>query len=61
MVSYDKKDVCLPILFDSIRIENYIFSLPHAKISISSCYDWITKYVESLSNEEVEKSNMLID
>ena len=61
-----KKDVCLPILFDTIPIENYIFSLLHAEIGIgnkiiSSFYTWITTYIESLSVEEFEMTNTLID
>ena len=54
------------MLFDSIPIENYILSLLHAKIGIvnkiiNSFYDWITKHVEPLLDEEVELYNMLID
>ena len=54
------------MLFDSIPIENYIFLLLHAEIGIGnkiidSFYSWITKYIEPLSNEEIEMSNNLID
>ena len=54
------------MLFDSIPIENYIFSLLHAEIGIgnqilSSFYNWITKYIEPLSKEEIEMINNLID
>ena len=36
MISMRKKDVCLQILFDTIPIENYIFSLFHAEIGIGN-------------------------
>ena len=54
------------MLFDSIPIENYIFSLLHAEIGIGnkiieSFYRWISKYIEPLSNEEIEMTNNLID
>ena len=54
------------MLFDSIPIENYIFSLLHAEIDIGnkiteSFYRWISKYVEPLSKEEIEMTNNLID
>jgi len=50
----------LPILFDSIPIENYIFSLLHAEIGIGNkIMDlWITKYIEPLSNEKIEMSKI---
>ena len=49
------KGCVLPMLFDSIPIENYIFPLLHAKIgignkTINSFNDWITKHVEPLSD-----------
>ena len=54
------------MLFDSIPIENYIFSLLHAEIYIGNkiihlFYKQITTYVEPLSEEEVDMSDMLID
>ena len=54
------------MIFDSTLIENYNFSLLHTKIGIenkiiNSFYDWITKHIELLSDEEVEMSNELID
>ena len=54
------------MLFDTISIENYIFSLLYAEIGIgnkivSSFYTWITTYIESLSVEEIEMTNTLID
>ena len=60
-----KKECVLPMLFDSIPIENYIF-LCYIRIgignkTINSFHDWITKYVEPLSDKEVEMSNILID
>ena len=49
------KGCVLPMLFDSIPIENYIFPLLYAKIgignkTINSFNDWITKHVEPLSD-----------
>ena len=54
------------MLFDSILIESYILSLLHMEIGvgnkiIDSFYEWITKYVEPLLEEEMKISNMLID
>ena len=51
------------MLFDSIPIENYIFSLLHAAIGIGnkimdSLYSWITKYIEPLTNEKIEMSKI---
>ena len=65
MIPYDQKGCVLPMLFDSIPIENFIFSLLHAEISIgnkiiNSFYGWITKHVEPLLDEEVELSNVTI-
>ena len=66
MISYAKKGCVLPMLFDTIPIENYIFSLLHAEIGIenkiiSSFYTWITTYIEPLPVEEIEMTNKLID
>ena len=65
MVSYDKRGCVLPMLFDSIPIENYIVSLAHAEKGIGNkliilFYDWITKHVEQLSDVEVGMYNVLI-
>ena len=54
------------MLFDTIPIENYIFSLLHAEIGIgnkiiNSFYKWKTTYIEPLSVEEIEMTNTLID
>ena len=54
------------MLFDSVPIENYIFSLIHAKIGIENkiinlFYDSITKHVEKSSDKEAEIFNVLID
>ena len=54
------------MLFDSIPLENYILSLLHAEIDIGnkiidSFYRWISKYIEPLSNEEIEMTSNLID
>ena len=53
------------MLFDSLPIDKYIFSLLQTEICIgnkiiNSFYEWITTYIEPLSEEEVEMSNMLI-
>ena len=52
------------VCFNSNRKLN--FSLLHAEIDIGnkiidSFNSWITKYIELLSNEEIEMSNNLID
>ena len=62
----EEQRINLNMLFDSIPIENYIFSLLHAEIGIgnkiiNSFYRWISKYIEPLSNEEIEMTNNLID
>ena len=54
------------MLFDTIPIENYIFSLLHAEIGIgnkiiSSFYTWLTTNIEPLSGKEIEMTNTLID
>ena len=54
------------MLFDSIQIKNYTFSLLHAERGIGNkiikiLYHLIIIHVEPLSDEEVEISNMLID
>ena len=66
MTPYDKKGCVLPMLFDTMPIENYIFSLLHAEIGIgnkiiSSFYTWITTYIEPFSVEKIEMTNTLID
>ena len=66
MTPYDKKGCVLPMLFDTIPIENYIFSLLHAEIGIgnkiiSSFYTWLTTNIEPLLGEEIEMTNTLID
>ena len=53
MVPYDKKECVLPMLFYSIPIENYIFSLLHTEIGIGNktinlFYDWITKHCRNI-------------
>ena len=57
--------MCL-LIFDSILIKNYIFSLLHTEIGIdnkkiNSFYNWITTYFEPLSEERVDRYNVLID
>ena len=66
MISYETKGRVLPMLFDEISIENFIFSLVYAKIgiynkTISSFNTWITTYIEQISVEEIEMTNTLID
>ena len=66
MIPYEKKGCVLPMLFDTIPIENYIFSLLHAEIGIGnkiiiSFYTWITIYIEPLPVEGIEMTNTLID
>ena len=66
MIPYEKRACVLSILFDTILIENYIFSLLYAEIGIgnkiiSSFNTWITTYIEQLSVEEIEMTNTLID
>ena len=66
MVPSEKRDVCLLMLFDSLSIDKHSFSLLHTEICIgnkiiNSFYEWITTYIEPLSEEEVEMSNKLID
>ena len=53
MIPSEKKGCVLPILFESIPIENYICSQLHAEIGIGnkiidSFYSWISKYIELL-------------
>ena len=66
MIPSEKKECVLLMLFNSIPIENCIFSLLHPKIDIcnkifDSFFSWIIKYIEPLSNDEIEMSNNLID
>ena len=61
MITYEKKAYVYQC-YDTIPIENYIFSLLHTEIGIgnkiiSSFYTWIT----TLSVEEIEKTKTLID
>ena len=66
MIPYENTWCVLPMLFDAIPIENFIFSLLHAGIGIgnkiiSSFYTWISTYIEPLSVEEIEMINKKID
>ena len=36
MIPYEKKGCVLPMLFDTILIENYVFSLLHTEIGIGN-------------------------
>ena len=54
------------LLFDSIPIEKYIFSLLHADISadnkiIYSYFEWINERNEPLSDEEINMITFLIN
>ena len=54
------------LLFDSVPIENYIFSLIHTEISsgkkiVYTCFDSINERIEPITDDELELSNFLID
>ena len=66
MTSYEKKGIVKKWLFDSVPIENYIFSLLHAEIGVGNkivyiYFDWINERIEPISDEELELTNDLID
>ena len=66
MTPYEKKGCVKTLLFNSVPIENYIFSLLHTEIGVGNkivytYFDWITKRIEPITDEEVELSNCLID
>ena len=66
MTSYEKKDSVKNLLFDSVPIENYIFSLLHAEIGVGNknvytCFDWINERMEPITDNELELTNGLID
>ena len=61
-----KKGSVKTLLFDSVPIENYIFSLLHAEIGVGnkvldSYFKWINERIEHIDDEELELSNDLID
>ena len=54
------------MLFDSIPIKTAFFSLLQVEIGVGNkifnlFYEWITPYVELLSEDEVDMSNILIN
>ena len=60
MTSYQGKGSVKTILFDSVPIENYIFSLLHAEIGVGNkivytYFDWINERIEPINyfNREV--------
>ena len=66
MTSYEKKGSVKKLLFDSVPIENYIFSLLHAEIGVGNkivdtYFDWINERIEPITDEELELTNDLID
>ena len=66
MTSYEKKGSVKKLFFDSVSIENYIFSLLHAEIGVGnkilvSYFDWINERIEHIDDEELELTNDLID
>ena len=61
-----KKVVLKKLLFDSVHIENYIFSPLHAEIGVGNkivytYFDWINERIELITNEDLELTNDLID
>ena len=54
-----KKCSVKTLLFDSVPIENYIFSLLHAEIcvgnkNIYTYFDWNNKRIEPITDDELE-------
>ena len=61
-----KKDYVKILLFDSIPIENYIFSLLYVEIgvgnkTVSSYFELINEIIEPISEYELNMTNMLIN
>ena len=66
MTSYEKKGSVKKLLFDSVPIENYIFSLLHAEIGVGNkivytYFDWINERIEPITDDELDLTNCLID
>ena len=66
MTSYEKKGSVKKLLFYSVPIENYIFSLLHAEIGVGNkivytYFDWINERIELITDDEVDLTNCLID
>ena len=54
------------LLFDSVPIKNYIFSLLHAEIVVRNkilytYFDWINEWIEPITEDELNLTNCLID
>ena len=61
-----KKGCVKTLLFDSIPIENYIFSLLHAEIGVGnkrnySTFEWINERIEPICEEELDMTNCSIN
>ena len=61
-----KKDYVKTLLFDSIPIENYIFSLLYVEIGVGnktvySYFELINEIIEPISEYELNMTNMLIN
>ena len=61
-----KKGSVKTLLFDSVPIENSIFSLLHTQIGVGNkmvyiFFDWINEWIEHMMDNELELSNFLID
>ena len=66
MTSYEKKGSVKKLLFNSVPIENYIFSLLHAEIGVGNkivytYFDWINERIEPITAEELELTDDVID
>ena len=65
MTSYEKKGGVKKLLFDSVPIENYIFSLLHTEIGVGNkvdytYFDLINKRIEPKTDDELELTNGVI-
>ena len=61
-----KKGIVKTLLFHSVPVKNYIFSLLHAEISVGNkimqtYFDWINERIEPITYDELELTNFLID
>ena len=61
-----KKGSVKTLLFDSVSIENYIFSLFHAEMGVGNkivytYFDWINEIIEPITDDELDLTNCLID
>ena len=66
MTSYEKKGSVKKLLFDSVPIDNYVFSLLHAEIGVGNkivytYFDWINERIEPITDEELNLTNDFID